>query len=428
MHHLRRKKCRIDGYEPASGEEVCRTCGGTTWTWYCNRHGKETSCELGCDECGFRFEGETYFDAAKLAAALAGRWEAARELETSGAIARWIEHGLADSKLALHLKGLKGNHDLDSDARLLITLACLDPSGPLRWRGKALSQMNFVASGAPRKFEGADLANSILGRGVGQWLGGHAAAGWLERVEGQCRQRAQILALKGLRDLDPEKWWWLLAEPEALYSAAKKVRGQYVGSRNADLSTLFTKHALTALEALRLAAAPPEDLISAGDMWKELVHQVIEALAKWEERARRRPITQKELQAIEHEVEETLTTLHKRREELRLRDPDLNLPPAFLEAREAVRAALHESTEAHAQAVAAVERIRNLAQRGHLRLAKEEAAKINGALAQYEDLNLLFLEDEAQKCARELRRLRMLATSLAALMILVAILLKTLWK
>ncbi len=365
-----------------------------------------------------------YYREADLAVALTGDWDKAREAVGVKAVARWAETGLGNDGLAKRLDFLARQSEMQPDAALTATLTHLDPQAPLHWRGRVLSQMDFVAKGEPIAFADAKLASSILGSAFWEWITDHSAAPWLGAIVKCCQERAAILGWSEIGAATPLQWWWLLAQPAALQNAAAKIRAAYVSSKDVRITSLFSKKELTVAEALLLGTAPLEQLLTVESAWEELVSLIMPTLSDLESRARQRPAMRKNLEAVEQELADILGLLRKQREELRPRQAHLPEPLGLLETTESVRLALHQAFTAHDLAIAAIREVRELVARGHVRRAVAEAVEVRQKTAVFSDLSLDFVAEAEVQYRQRRQRLVAVGVILAVGMIVTLIIIK----
>ena len=421
MRHLQKLKCENCGNEPHGDDPICPVCHSTEWIWHCDRHGLHTSNSQGCEQCGILFAGSRYYREADLASALIKNWENACQSVGNKVLARWAEAGLGNDDLAKQFDFLAQQAESQPDAALTATLARLDPNAPLYWRGRILSQMDFLAKGEPQSFADPDLARSILATGFSEWISDNSAAKWTRDIVNRCRERATTLGLTDINLATPLQWWWLLADEESLRLAAEKIRKLYVSATDARLASLFSKAELTVIEALALGTAPQDRLLMVGQAWDELVRLLIPTLDDLANKARQRPCSRLELQAVEQEIAEVLEMLRKQREQFRPRQAFLAEPPELLKATQSVRLELLHAFKDHDQAQARIKQLKNLINRGHIKTALVQAASDGPVIDNFSDLNLEFIESARVQYRLRRRRLLMAVIILAAGFILTLI-------
>lgn len=163
---------------------------------------------------------------------------------------------------------------------------------------------------------------------------------------------------------------------------------------------------------------------TAGEsVWTSLSQSFLAKLPDFERRIQQRPCKRSDLETVGEEFNRGFTLLRRRREEMRSRNAFLPDPPNMGGAVHRVRAALRMAYGEHKKAAAVVRQIQELVERGHIRRAAE-AAKRRGVIVEFSDLNLDFVAEAEVQYRRQVRRLIIMGFTLAAGMVLVAIIIK----
>jgi len=405
MRHLRKVKCGNCGSPPRSEESVCEVCFHSVWLWHCDRHGLPAEEERGCKECGYLFDGKMYFAAAELAVALGCNWNKARGEVQANRLDEWADAGLTDHDLAARLRRCTGEAARHPDQALAGVVAFMNPDGRLWWCGRAVTRDDFMPRKAPGDFQNVEIAKMVLNSGLSDWLADVPTYRWLAELREQCRRRATILGLTEFAAATPSHWWWLLAGSDALQHAAAKLKTRYVSAKDSELTLLICKDALTEDEALTLAAAPEEKLLTVEAAWRELVALSIPTLSDFEKAASERPCSRMHLEEVERELEGFLELLRKQREQLRPRQADLPDPPELTKATGGVRTVLSQSFAAHDRAQAEVRQLRQIVARGHIQQAVTDVSTVQRTIAGFSDLSLDFVRAAEVQYKRHRRRL-----------------------
>lgn len=424
MRDLQKIKCRNCGQQPKGDEAVCEVCYHSDWLRQCDRHNLLTEDSRGCKKCGYLFKSKMYYVATELASVMRSDWEEARRSIQVEQLDEWADVGLGDPALASRLKRVVGEVAARPDKALTGALAMLNPDGLLHWRGCVVKQGDLTAVGVPGSFHDAEMASQLLAGSFPDWLSDLPAYGWVGELREQCRRRAVLLGLKDLSTASSTQWWWALAGANALGQAVLRIKAEYVTAKDERLRQLFAKEELTDEEAVTLATAPKEELLMVEGAWRELVAHSVEVLSEMEKRANLRPCSRDYLDRLILESEEFLGLVRKQKEQLRARQADLPEPPELLKATSDMRVALHQAIVAHNRARDAVLEVREFVVGGHLQRARSRMTEVECAVALFSDLSLGFVAEAEVQYSFRSRRLKCAAIVLAAVMILVAIVIK----
>ena len=159
-------------------------------------------------------------------------------------------------------------------------------------------------------------------------------------------------------------------------------------------------------------------------MWVFLCNDFMAQMAELNRRIQQRPCTRGDLKNIGVEFDNCLALLQKKREKLRSRNSFLSDPPNFGSVVHCFRATLRKVCIEHEKAVAHIVRLRNLTNRGHIKMAVSQAPLVRTTIKDFSDLNLDFVEQAEVQYRIQRRRLLTLGGVGAAVFFLVYLIVK----
>jgi predicted RNA-binding Zn-ribbon protein involved in translation (DUF1610 family) len=424
MRHLRRLKCRNDGYEPGPAETVCKVCDGEVWIWWCELHREIANTNQGCDQCGFAFNGRRFHSHLELRDAMASNWNTAAACAVSATLGDWIETTMSDRALANRLRSIGRHAATAPDAVLAAALGWLNPKLPLVWKGRSLSRGVFAVDAARFECEAGDLVTEVMTSSLAEWVADLVEHRWLVELSDQCRARAEWLGLASPAAANRSQWPLLLATASRLQAAAAAIKSEYAGAKRPEIDVLFGRAELSDSQALLLAAEPVEQLLTAEAAWMESVEQLLLVLKRVTELAGVRPCSRLDLERLGKKVEECLGEFETRKDAFRAQGFQPGSCPELAENAALARGALRRAFEAHDRAQVRIREIQALIGRGHIRRAVAEAAELTPTQTGFTDLELGFVAQAAASYRQVRRRLIWGTGVLAAVIIVAALVLK----
>ncbi len=400
MRHLRRLKCRIDGYEPGPGESIClvdRT--HNDWEWHCDLHGLTATEDLGCDRCVYRFQGRTLSTKAEVVEALSNHWHEAVQHVQRVPLDDWAAT-LDDVALVAHLRRFAAQSSRYPNAALAGALAALSPDDEPTWCGRTLVRVQLRASGEPTKFRNVQSVGELVGGPLPGWTKHLPKYQWLTQVQVECQKRGEILGIADLSAATQEQWWWLLAESHSVRTIALSRKATFVGVNDPSLADIFAKDEINDVEAFRLATADTGKFVTPRAAWGTVVTTTEIELGELRKRAEHRPSSRQELEALQTAFEDCLVRVRKFRDRMRGEFDAEPEPIQLFRATDSVRVALRRTLAAREQSEKLVRECQSLVERGHARLALARAAEIRAEVAEFHDLDLSFVQAAESRVRR----------------------------
>ena len=201
-------------------------------------------------------------DSFALAAAEAGKWDAARDLLLRGAVATWLEERKSDPKLISVVRRIGTDDRLPEDFRLALALLALNPALPLTLRGEIVTPAWLLA----HPVEGYAIVTGEVTR----HLESMDREQWLVRMRARAeavRERAKVLEIS--LDEDRTRVAMLASSRANLEAERAAIRQVYPDTDHTGLASIVERGRLSDEELIILVGAstshflPLANLVSA---------------------------------------------------------------------------------------------------------------------------------------------------------------------
>lgn len=212
----------------------------------------------------YRFLGQEYGDAARLAVALAEHWEEGVKHWGRGYVLQWVEKQLEDQDLAIQLNDVQNEKGLPTtELQLAAAVLVMNLELPLSYKGEMVTEEWVRAAW--------ESARQVLDSQLPQWLRRLRGEAWLEESAQRRRKGLEFAERSGIT-FDRETAERLLSSGnrEMVDGLAAERRGKFAKGRKENLTALLRKEQLEFSEAVLLATADPKEFFTAEQL---LVHE-----------------------------------------------------------------------------------------------------------------------------------------------------------